>query len=226
MEQNSEKNQQNTLTTKKKRIMIYFIEATEKLIHEEGIDGLSIRKIATEAGYNSATIYNYFEDLEHLILFASVRYLREYVISLSEYIKPNMNALERYKAIYDCFNEYAFRSPDIFDNMFFGKYRYRLTSVLRTYYIELFPEELNGLTNEMIRVLLEGNMLMRDNFILESLIKEGFIDSKKASITSELIVAVFQSYLHEAYLLGEKLEISVHKKKFNYIFEYILKAGK
>ncbi len=42
---------ENTLTVKRKRIMTYFIEATEKLIRSEGLDGLSIRKIAGEAGY-------------------------------------------------------------------------------------------------------------------------------------------------------------------------------
>ena len=47
----------NNLTLKRKRIMIYFIEAAEKLIRQNGIENLSIRKIATEAGYNSATIY-------------------------------------------------------------------------------------------------------------------------------------------------------------------------
>ena len=43
---------------KRKRIMIYFIEATQKLIRTEGMDSLSIRKIANTAGYNSATLYN------------------------------------------------------------------------------------------------------------------------------------------------------------------------
>ena len=62
------------LTLKRKRIMIYFIEATEKLIRSDGVEGLSIRKIASEAGYNSATLYNYFEDLEYLVLFGSVCY--------------------------------------------------------------------------------------------------------------------------------------------------------
>lgn len=52
----------NNLTLKRKRIMIYFIEAAEKLIRQNGIENLSIRKIATEAGYNSATIYNYFNE--------------------------------------------------------------------------------------------------------------------------------------------------------------------
>lgn len=69
---------------KKQRVITYFIEATEKLIKEDSIAGLSIGKIAAEAGYNSATLYNYFHDLEHLVLFASVRYLREYISTLAK----------------------------------------------------------------------------------------------------------------------------------------------
>ena len=52
---------------KEKRVMMYFIEATQELILDEGLEKLSIKKIAEKAGYNSATIYNYFENLEVLI---------------------------------------------------------------------------------------------------------------------------------------------------------------
>ena len=50
------------LDIKKKRVMMYFIEAIQELILNEGIENLSIKKIADKAGYNTATIYNYFED--------------------------------------------------------------------------------------------------------------------------------------------------------------------
>ena len=68
---------------RRRRIMTYFVEATRKLIQTEGVDGLSIREISNEAGYNSATIYNYFRNLEHLSLFGSACYLRDYVLALS-----------------------------------------------------------------------------------------------------------------------------------------------
>lgn len=42
--------------------MRIFIEATKSLMDSVGEEGLSIRKIAAKAGYNSATIYNYFQD--------------------------------------------------------------------------------------------------------------------------------------------------------------------
>jgi len=49
------------MTIKKRRVMTYFIEAANEIIKEEGINGITIRKVADKAGFNSATIYNYFE---------------------------------------------------------------------------------------------------------------------------------------------------------------------
>ena len=51
---------------KKKKVMTSFIEATEDLMKEDDIDKISIRKIAKRAGYNSATLYYYFEEIEIL----------------------------------------------------------------------------------------------------------------------------------------------------------------
>ena len=60
----------------RRRIMKYYIEATYKIMEEEGIDMVTIRKISDIAGYNSATLYNYFENLDHLIAFASLKYFQ------------------------------------------------------------------------------------------------------------------------------------------------------
>lgn len=48
------------LTIRQRRIMAFFVEATEKILKEDGLSGVNIRRIASEAGYNSATLYNYF----------------------------------------------------------------------------------------------------------------------------------------------------------------------
>ena len=47
-------------TIQKRRMMGYFIEAASQIIEEEGMEGVTIRKVADIAGYNSATMYNYF----------------------------------------------------------------------------------------------------------------------------------------------------------------------
>ena len=62
----------------RKRTMTYFINATEELIHEIGINKITLRKVADRAGYNSATLYNYFENLDHLIFYAAMKNIKEY----------------------------------------------------------------------------------------------------------------------------------------------------
>ena len=64
---------------KRKRIMSYFINATIELMEKEGIENLTIRKVAEQAKYNSATLYHYFSNLDELELFASVKCLDEYM---------------------------------------------------------------------------------------------------------------------------------------------------
>lgn len=51
----------------KNKVMNQFINAAVELIDENGIENVTIRGVAAKAGYNSATIYNYFENLDHLI---------------------------------------------------------------------------------------------------------------------------------------------------------------
>ena len=214
------------LTLKRKRIMIYFIEATEKLIRKEGIENLSIRKIAQEAGYNSATIYNYFNDLPQLTLFGSICYLRDYVTQLERELKPGMRAIDHYRTVYRCFNQQALRYPEIYHNIFFGKYSDQLSQVLQLYYRELFPHELDNLSSEVRDMFLQGRMAERDRATMERMVQEGDIQADKASITLEMIIALHQNFLYEATLGREDFDAPAHEKKFFQMFEYLLAAAR
>jgi len=210
---------------KKKKVMIYFIEATEELMKEDDIDKISIRKIAKKAGYNSATLYYYFDDLEHLILFASIRYLREYTSALAKRIKSTMTTLEKYRTVYETFNYYAFRSPVIFHNMFFGKYNSKLLNVIKEYY-EIFPDDLNGHEDLLRSLLTQGNMYERDKQIVNQLVREGTLDGKKIDMTLKILIRVHQSYVYEAMVQGDKLDLNSHEKSFLEAFDYLLDNAK
>lgn len=212
-------------STRRKRVMTYFIEATEKLIQEEGIDGLSIRKIAAEAGYNSATLYNYFEDLEHLILFASVGYLREYVFKLRRAIKPEYNALEVYRVIYRKFSEACFSFPELFHNLFFGRYSHKLGEVLSQYY-ELYPTELDDISPSVRSMLTQGNIYRRDMAYADALVEEGFVSREKKEQTVQLMVRTHQSFIYDAWMKGGRLDVEEHIEAFMKLFEYIMEQAK
>lgn len=214
------------LSLKKKRVMIYFIEAAKKLIEEEGLRSLSIRRVAAEAGYNSATMYNYFDDMEYLILFASAGCLRDYVGLLEQNLKEDMTALARYREIYRCFNRVAFRQPEVFHNMFFGKHAGRLSEILQLYYEELFPQELEGMDEKMREMLLLGTMQERDRVIMKDLVAQGFVNPDRAEPTIALMVGMHQHFIYEAMIRGEALDAAAHEARFLELFDYLMERAK
>ena len=216
---------ENKLSIKRKRVMIYFIEAAERLIKSEGQEGLTIRKVAAEAGYNSATIYNYFEDIDHLLMFASMSYLREYSKDLSMRLDKKMTALVQYRTIYETFTDHCFMEPAIFYNLFFGKYSGRLGEVLNQYY-ELFPAELERHEEVVKKMLLEGDIHRRDEAVTERLVREGFIMEEKREATVEILVRTHQSFLDDICRKKDKLDLKKEKEEFLKIFDYLLEAAR
>ena len=213
------------LNIKKRRVMMYFIEATQELILNEGIENLSIKKIADTAGYNTATIYNYFEDLEELILYSSIDYLKIYLKDLKSEIKSNMKAIEMYETIYKVFVHHSFEKPEIFHTLFFGKYSYKLEKIIKKYY-EIFPDDITGQTDITKSVLVEGNIHNRDLPVIKQMIKEGSILEEEAPYIIEAIVRIHQSYLENILQQREKISLEEHKIKFFKVFNFLLKREK
>ncbi|WP_339054486.1 TetR/AcrR family transcriptional regulator [Fusobacterium animalis] len=213
------------LNIKKRRVMMYFIEATQELILNEGIENLSIKKIADTAGYNTATIYNYFEDLEELILYSSIDYLKIYLKDLKSEINSNMKAIEMYETIYKVFVHHSFEKPEIFHTLFFGKYSYKLEKIIKKYY-EIFPDDITGQTDITKSVLVEGNIHNRDLPVIKQMIKEGSILEEEAPYIMEAIVRIHQSYLENILQQREKISLEEHEIKFFKIFNFLLKRKK
>ena len=212
------------LDIKKRRVMMYFIEATQDLILNEGIENLSIKKIADKAGYNTATIYNYFEDLEELILYSSIDYLKIYLKDLRNEISSDMKAIEIYRTIYKVFVHHSFEKPEIFHTLFFGKYSYKLEKIIKKYY-EIFPDDITGQNDITKSVLVEGNIHNRDIPVIKQMIKEGSILKEEAPYIMEAIVRVHQSYLENILQQKEKISLDEHENNFFRIFNFLLKRN-
>ena len=98
----------------------YFINAAAKIVEEEGIDAITVRKVADIAGYNSSTLYNYFQNLEHLVFLAAMKFIKDYTFDLPNYIEGAENSLERYIKIWECFCHYSFMRPEIYYTLFYS----------------------------------------------------------------------------------------------------------
>lgn len=124
----------------KKQNMITFIDATTQMIEEVGIANLSIRKIAEKAGFHNSTIYLYFEDLDELLILASIKFFQEYSQSLGLLSKEDLSPGESLIKVWDSFLTSAFKWSYLFHNFFFGKRSDHLSTYMDRYY-DLYPEE-------------------------------------------------------------------------------------
>lgn len=180
---------------------ICFIKATQELIDTEGLDKLSIRKIAEKAGFHNSTIYLYFKDLQHLILLASLKHFAEYNHTLAEYSRQQRSPEESFFAIWETFGKTVLQNPPIFYNFFFGKYSQNLTPIIRQYY-ELFPEEKEEYSKEIESMYYGNSIQERCLQILAPL-----ADHPTVRVTSdnmELVNSIIVSCLKD--LLQQKCE--------------------
>ncbi|MGM0900406.1 MAG: TetR family transcriptional regulator [Bacillota bacterium] len=175
------------------RMMSYFIDATAKIIEEEGLENVTLRKVADLAGYNSATIYNYFEDLSHLIFFASMKFLKEYTDSLPEYLSKAKTPLEKYFLTWECFCKYSFASPQIYYAIFssdLGIHPKKMSE-----YYDFFPADLIGVPEEFRNMALETNISKRTRIALEQCVREGFIKESEADRMADTHYLIWQGAL-------------------------------
>lgn len=209
------------LNIKQKRVMIYFITSARDLINTAGPENLTVRKIAAAAGYNSATLYNYFEDMEELVVFASIGHLSKYIDNLGKVLKPHMNARQRYRTIYEVFSRACFQRPEMFYNLFYGKYKRKLENVISVYY-ELFPDELGAHQGEILQMLTRGEIAERDKAIMPSLVAKGFVAPENVEQTVTLVTRMFQAYLYDAWMKYEDKSVEEWCETVMETFDYIM----
>ncbi|MDL2254133.1 TetR/AcrR family transcriptional regulator [Ruminococcaceae bacterium OttesenSCG-928-I18] len=181
---------------KRKRIMAYFIEATIGIMDAEGVESITIRKVADAAGYNSATLYNYFNNLDHLITYASVSRLKDYIRELPRYINQANNAVDEYLAIWECFCNNAFAMPEVYYGLFFGKLNTSTSEIIKGYY-EIFPAELEGMSRHLINMAVEGDIFQRNRKILEKCAVDGAIGMEEVDEINDITIYLFKGILSE-----------------------------
>ncbi|CAD7288482.1 hypothetical protein LMG7974_01030 [Campylobacter majalis] len=160
---------------KKTRMMKYFINAANEIIQKDGIDAVNIRNAANLAGYSSATLYNYFDNLTHLVFLATFNQLEEYNKALSKNIAECENSLEVYMRVCKCFCDYSYAKPEIYELLFFAHNDGKFDGYIEQYY-ELYPNKDKNKLPKFLNDMFATNDLHKRSFsMLENCVNDGFI---------------------------------------------------
>ncbi len=179
---------------KKKRVIKLFIAAASDIINEEGIDGITIRKVAERTGYNSATIYSYFDNLRQLVFLAAAASLSDYVAAMPDYIRKGKNALEQFFLMWECFCFYSFKRPKEYYAIFSDDIGAEPEALIAHYY-QLFPEELADAPSELQPMLKETDLKQRNLIAIGKCTGAGFFMQSNEEAVEEAIRLIYQGML-------------------------------
>jgi AcrR family transcriptional regulator len=201
------------MDVKKIRTMKYFIDAAIEVVEDVGMENATIRKIAEKSGYNIATVYNYFEDFDHLIFYTKISYLENYTERLSKEIGENLLPLHEFLKIWEIFANEAFKNPKVFYDLFFSKYCKVLDDTLNTYY-EIYPEKVKTSRERLVSMLNEPDIYMRNMTLINNCLENNcFSLNRNIGEINEIIVLTFRGFLDEYIELGYS-DVDGYTEKF------------
>lgn len=171
-----------------------FIDLTIDLVQKDGMDGVSIRKIASIAKYNSATIYLYFDNLDHLLFLASVSCIRDYIDELLKIGNKKEDSYDKFINIWKCFIHYSFKKPRIFNHIFFVTSYQKTAQYLEEYY-ELYPEKVEDVDNIAYKFIFKPDLHERVGVILKHCEEDGYFEKNDLNDITELSLFIYRGML-------------------------------
>lgn len=172
-----------------------YIEAAYELLVRDGLEGVSIRKVAEELGCSSAALYRHFPDIDKLVAVASIRFLRDYIEDAAVLSKVELNPLELNLQLWECLAYYSFRNADIFENLFFSNGSTELYGTAAREYFEVYPEDISGLKDFMYEMFTNTTIAERDRILLNRAVETGMLSQDSAKYLVKVDTLLYRGVL-------------------------------
>lgn len=182
---------------KAQRVKSYFIEAARDIILKEGVENVSVRKVADQAGYTFTTLYNYFSDLNDLLQQVKAVMIQDVMMFMAGISPEKIYDLEDIKRLNRAYMRYYVERPHVF--RFFYSYRLNLNEVsnpepldLSRHYLETYRGfVLSGTLSEEDVPLIAKTII----YAIQGLLALYFSDNGMSEIRYEEIDAITEFLL-------------------------------
>ncbi|WP_342471513.1 TetR/AcrR family transcriptional regulator [Metasolibacillus sp. FSL H7-0170] len=206
-----------------KRMYNIFIDATCDIISNEGIKNVTARKIADLSGYTSSTIYNYFDELSHLIFFAAMKFLEPYNAELEDSLKKAKNAEEKFYITWEIFCKHSFNNPDIFYAIFISNLGTDPNELINRYY-EIYDVKINTYSQEAQFIILEHDLAKRNYSLVKELTLYKNIDEEKISTILSTTIFTWQGIMVEIINNRNRVSKSEYIEIYMKFLKFIIKT--
>lgn len=197
MASSDKKNVEKNRLIKKQRVMRYFIDAAREIANEEGLSGVTIRSVADRAGYNSASLYNYFENLNQLMAFTSIDLVADWLHELTGIMEGDGDALDKYIMGWKTFSQHSFRDPTGFAYIYASENTDMVIKYFEEYF-EIFPEPCENIPEDILNLYKMKTLVDQEKLMIAPCVKEGFFNAEDADSIYNLALLLHNGLLWKA----------------------------
>ena len=177
------------------------ILTTYRLLQNMDASKITVRAVAKEVGCSPAALYRHFDNIEYLIVLASIRFFENYMIEYGVLMDQEPDLLKQYVDGWRLFNRYAFERPDLYYRLMWGQYNSDFSDALSEY-IELFPFSASSSSPDYFYTMIFNSDIMeRDFLLLRRAVNQGLltdVDANYFSKTNPLIVkGMLERYMNK-----------------------------
>lgn len=197
MDEQKEVNERQSL--KNQRVRSYFVQAAKRIILDEGVENVSVRKVADMAGYTFSTIYNYFNNLNELLQDVKTDMIHDLIEHMKKTQPQKVFDLDDIKKQNRLYVEYFINNPNVFS--FF--YSYRLHPVQKD------PAEIP-----------DFSMQYRETY--RGFVERGIINEAEVTVLAKTFIYSLQGLL-ALYFSDNGMSIEMLKEELDQVADFLLK---
>lgn len=136
-----------TETLKTERVKSYFIDATKEIILNEGVENATVRSIAKKAGYSVSTVYQYFNDLNALLLDVKKAFIEDLGKKVTNKVVFNSHSVDDIKAQNHEFIDFFLNQPNVYPFLYMNVDTTNMGNFDKLEFNEEYYQLFNGYVN-------------------------------------------------------------------------------
>ena len=206
---------------KAQRTRRYFVDAAKEIIEEDSLSGVTIRSVAERAGYNSATLYNYFENMDQLLAFTCIDLITVWLVDVYRIKIGEGDSVDKYIMGWKIFCDYSFQDPTGYSYIYSSLNSNEVIKYFKEYF-EIFPDSKQGMSDDFIDLYTQNTLAEQEKQVIKPCIEEGYFSQEDAESIYTLALILYNGLLKLVEQDKNKTSYATYTKMFmKYFAEFI-----
>lgn len=179
------------------------LTATKNIIHTEGHEAITVRRVAESTGFSYPLLYHYFKDLNSLLWTLRIEMIEDMIAELKYSANDNISPIKEIKQVFKMYTAYFFDHPNVF----------------RFFYFYTFKKPTDDTNNDTLDLRFKN--MWQSTF--ERLVQNGYIEESNIEIIAKTIIFSIQGMIMLSLSANGSLGRNEVELELDMLLSYLLK---